>query len=209
MKYKLVIFDFDGTLADSMPWSAGIVNQLAHKHKFKAIQPGDYDHLRGLDARAIMKYLRVPRWKTPIIAKDLWKRMAKDIDQIPLFAGIAETLALLSAHGVQLALISSNADANVRRVLGPHNAALFSQYACGVSLFGKSPRIKKVLRQSRIRPSETIMIGDEIRDAQAAQRVGIAFGAVAWGYTHLRALQAHSPQEEFLRVQDIAAKLVT
>ena len=46
MKYRLVIFDFDGTLADSFPWFVGTLNAVADKFKFKRIEEGAIERLR-------------------------------------------------------------------------------------------------------------------------------------------------------------------
>jgi len=51
MKYKLAIFDFDGTLADSFPFFLTTVNELAGIHKFKRIDSAELDTLRRYSAR--------------------------------------------------------------------------------------------------------------------------------------------------------------
>jgi phosphoglycolate phosphatase len=108
-----------------------------------------------------------------------------------------------------LAVVSSNTHANVRGVLGPEIAALFKYYECGASIFGKKAKFHKILKHSGIPHYEAICIGDEIRDCEAARSENIAFGAVAWGYTRLEALQAHAPDEVFVRVDEIAEKIAS
>lgn len=54
MKYKLVIFDFDGTLADSLAFFMETINLLADRYKFKKITSSEADALRGLDAKAVL-----------------------------------------------------------------------------------------------------------------------------------------------------------
>jgi len=68
-------------------------------------------------------------------------------------------------------------------------------------------KLRKVLRDSGISAAEALCVGDEVRDLEAAHAEGIAFGAVAWGYTHAGALAAHSPAEMFERVEEIAERL--
>lgn len=205
MKYKLVIFDFDGTLADSFPWFQAVINQVAERYKFKRIEDEEVDTLRGYDARRLMKHLGVPFWKLPLIIRHMKKRMTMDIGRIELFDGVAPLLRELSGRGVALAIVTSNDRANVLRVLGPELAALFQHFECGVSVFGKRAKFKKLIRQSGHRPEEVLCIGDELRDAKAAHEAGVPFGAVAWGYTRLDTLQAQAPAEVFARVDDIRA----
>lgn len=207
MKYKLVIFDFDGTLADSFPQFLGIANTLAEKYHFKQIQESELETLRGYSSRAMLKHLRIPFWKLPWIIRDARKLMTATIAQTQAFAGVDQLLPTLVARGIQLALVTSNSEANVRCVLGPVNAALIAHYECGVALFGKAPRFRKTLKQLNVLPSEALAIGDELRDAEAAQKAKIAFGAVAWGYTNLAALQTRAPAEVFMTVEEIIEKI--
>jgi len=95
----------------------------------------------------------------------------------------------------------------VRAVLGPQNTAHFVRFDCGASVFGKPRKLKSVMKSCRVAPESTILIGDEIRDAHAAHKVGMAFGAVSWGYTNGEALLTQNPQEFFESVEEIATKL--
>jgi phosphoglycolate phosphatase len=99
--------------------------------------------------------------------------------------------------GMRLALVSSNAEDNVRRTLGPELASLFRHYECGMSIFGKSARIRKVVRQARTPPERALYVGDQTTDADAARRAGVGFGAVSWGYAPIEALRHAGPAREF------------
>ncbi|QHV96951.1 HAD-IA family hydrolase [Spirosoma endbachense] len=192
MIYKLVIFDFDGTLADSFPYFLRTVNTLASMYNFPKIDPENVDQLRGLDARQMMKQARLPAWKIPLIARSFIRLMARDIDQIKLFENIAELLKELTDAGVRLAIVSSNSEANIRQVLGRECASLITFYGCGTSIFGKQPKFRKAMATCGVLPAETLCVGDEIRDIEAAREASIAFGAVAWGYTRPDVLEAHT-----------------
>jgi phosphoglycolate phosphatase len=207
VRYKLAIFDFDGTLADTFPWFLSAVNRMAEKHGFKKIEEGELETLRGYSARKLVEYLGVPVWKLPRIGVDMRRLMAEDIRQIHPFEGIGAMLRGLSDSGVTLAVVTSNSCDNVRQVLGAERAALISYYECGTSLFGKRGKLRSVLKKSGVRPGEAIFIGDEIRDIEAARAEGIPFGAVAWGYTHVEALEAHAPAEVFADVGEVIDKV--
>jgi phosphoglycolate phosphatase len=207
MKYKLVIFDFDGTLADSFECTLKAFNTVALRHNLKRLDRHELEALRHLDARAILSHLGIPLWKLPAIARHLRAAVGRTIAEIKPFPGIHETLACLSERGVRLAMATSNSLNNVEHVLGTQHLALFHHLECGTSLFGKAARLRRILGHSRIAPPEAILIGDEIRDAQAAARTGIAFGAVTWGYTHGGALRDHGPQETFAAVPELVTRL--
>ena len=201
-KYKLAIFDLDGTLSDSLPWFRRVVNSVADKHRFKRIEDGDVEMLRGKTSREIMGYLEVPMWRMPVIARDFRRMKSAVIHTIPLFAGVDAMLRELSQRGVTLAMVSSDSENNVRHALG-ESAGLISQFACGASLFGKAAKFKTVLKRTGMAAADAICIGDEVRDGEAAQKAGIDFGAVSWGYAKTEALRQASPVLMFERVADI------
>jgi phosphoglycolate phosphatase len=207
VRYKLVIFDFDGTLADSFPWFCRILNDVADRFGFRRTQPHEIDALRTMGARDLMRHFGIPAWKMPFIAHHMRKRKSRELGETRLFDGVDRMLRELSDADVTLALVTSNSEANARAILG-ESAGLIRVYECGVSMFGKGARFRKVLRRSGIPAADAICVGDEIRDLEAAQKEGIAFGAVAWGYTTAEALIARSPTAVFRSVEEIADRFV-
>lgn len=202
-RYRLLVLDFDGTLADSFGWFCGVLDGVADRYGFRRVAPEESEALRGLSAAAVMRHLDVPLWKLPLISRHMHALMARDIAAIRPFPGVPELLQGLAADGVTLALLSSNSRANVERVLGPVSAGGVGHYACGASVFGKAGRLRKLLRRVDVPAAETLCIGDELRDLDAARAVGCAFGAVAWGYTKAEALRAAGPDFLFERPGDI------
>jgi phosphoglycolate phosphatase len=161
--------------------------------------------LRGRSNREIVSYLGVPMWKVPRIAAEMTRRVAAQADSISLFEGTGAMLQTLHAAGIRLAIVSSNAEDNIRRILGADNAALISDYDCGASLFGKSSKLRNVLRRSGIAPREAICIGDETRDIEAAREAGMDSGAVLWGYAKPDVLRTFQPSRTFESMSSLAA----
>lgn len=201
------MFDFDGTLADSFPWVMSVANDIAGQYHLGQIGQENVEALRYYSASQLIKRMKVPLWKVPLMVRRFRAVMTQQIQQINLFEGMDQVLSDLSRRGCILAIISSNSASNVRQVLGPDNAKRIEYYECGVSLFGKSARIRKVLWQSRVGPGQAILIGDESRDGEAARKTGIAFGAAGWGYTSAEALRAESPSAVFQQPLDILQTL--
>jgi phosphoglycolate phosphatase len=206
-RYGLAIFDSDGTLADTLPWMRSVFNDLADEHRFRRVEPHEHEQFRDLHAMALLKALGLPVWKLPRVVSAMRKKMASHITKFAPFPGVPEMLQRLSARGIQLGVVSSNSRANVERILGAPAAALVDHFGCGVSMFGKAARLRAVVRASGVAANETIYIGDEIRDAEAARAAGVAFGAVGWGQHSAETLRAHNPAEFFNDVGEIAIKL--
>lgn len=207
MSHRLALFDFDGTLADSQDWFLGIFDQVADRFGYRRLAPGDSERLRGLETRAILHDLGVPTWKLPTIAKHVRDLATRDIDQIRLFPGAAEMLAELKSGGVEAAVVSSNDEGNVRRVLGPA-AAHVAHFACGASLFGKAAKIRGVLKAMRADRRGAIFVGDETRDAAAARDARIDSGLVAWGYADPDFLRSLAPTLFFERMEQVAPAII-
>src|SRR5262249_27214455 len=203
MKYRLAIFDFDGTLADSFPFFIRVFNQLAEQYGFNGIEPDFAPTYRSYDARQIMERVGMPAWKLPLVAKSFISLMRQNASSIPLFEHTDEMLLHLANNGVTLAIVSSNSYDNVSQILGPANKRLISQFECGMSIFGKSIRIRKVLKKTGVPSSEAIYIGDQVTDLEGARKEKVAFGAVSWGYGTIESLREHFPEEEFDSVSAI------
>ncbi len=205
--YKLVIFDFDGVLADSAAWFTGELPGLTEEFGLNPLDAAEIERLRGCDTREILKALHVPAWKLPAIAGRLRQRFAEDIDQVKLFPGAKVLLRRLACHGVTLGVVSSNSEANVRRILGPEAAALIGLFECGVSLFGKASRFRRIVKRARIDAALTLCLGDEARDIEAARSAGLACGAATWGYATRELLLSKAPTWLFETPEAVAERL--
>jgi phosphoglycolate phosphatase len=205
MKYRLAIFDFDGTLADSFPFFTTVFNQIAEKHRFKTLDAERVPELRHYTARQLMDYVGLPAWKLPLVSRSFIAMMKQNAVNISLFDGVDQMLQQLASNGVKLVIVSSNSRENITQILGPANSKLFSQFECGMSIFGKTSRIRKVLQRAGITNDEAIYIGDQTTDAEAARKGNIAFGAVTWGYGAIEALKLQSPRVVFESVAAIGS----
>jgi phosphoglycolate phosphatase len=203
MTYRLAMFDFDGTLADSFPFFLSVFNTVADRHAFRRIDVARAGELRHLGVRQMMDHVGLPAWKLPLASKTFMAMMQDSAHEIPLFDGIADALRHLHGRGVQLAVVSSNSEHNVRAVLGPELTALVARFDCGMSVFGKASRIRAVLKACGAAPADALYVGDQATDAEAARKAGVAFGAVHWGYATIDALRAQACATEFVTPADL------
>jgi phosphoglycolate phosphatase len=206
--YKLVIFDFDGTLSDSGEWFLSILDDLSERFRFRRVVDRDeVERLRRRPTREVIQHLGIPGWKLPLIARHVRARFRENARDIRTFDGVRAMLQTLADAGIRMMLCSSNGEANVRAVLGP-DAARFEAYFCGSGLFGKVAKFRRAIKASGLAPSAILAIGDETRDIDAARAVGIGAGAVLWGYANPDLLIAMRPDITFASPADIVAHLV-
>jgi len=198
----LVIFDFDGTLADSAGWFIDQLPDLARAHGFRAPSRAEIEDLRLLPTREIVAKLGVSSFRLSRIAADLKGRATRDADAVRLFPDIAETLSAIHAMGLKISVVSSNSESNVRRGLG--EAQVFvAAYECGASLFGKAAKFRRVLKRLNTASNQACAVGDEVRDIEAARQAGVGAVAVAWGYNRVEALTAARPDVVIERPGDL------
>ena len=204
--YRLAIFDFDGTLADSLPWFRASFQDMITRFDLAPVRDDEVEGLRGLSSREIMARLGVSMWQLPAIVSDMRKRKLAAASETSLFEDIPAMLDELRRHNIRTAIVSSDSEASVRQVLGP-TAARIDRFDCGAAMFGKHWKFRRVARKLGVKPSETICIGDELRDIDAAEAAGMNSGAVAWGYALPSALQAAGPTHLYHSIEEMTQRL--
>jgi phosphoglycolate phosphatase len=202
--YRLVIFDFDGTLANSAPWMTGAIMRAAEKFGFRKPERAELLSLRDRDSRVVFRTLGIQVWRLPQIAEFI-RDLAIAEANPPLFDGIADMLRALHRAGVKLAVVSSNSEIVVRRALGPELCGLMAAFDCDASIFGKAAKFRRVVQKLGAHRSAVIAIGDEGRDIEASRAAKIACGAVSWGYATPGLLKSLKPDRFFAAPVDIAA----
>lgn len=188
MAYRLVMFDFDGTLADTFPLFRVLCAEITEKFGLRRIAPHEVDTLRGMDTAGILASLGVSRWQLPAIMRHARARMREQRHEISMFGGMDDLLHELAAERVAISVVSSNSEATVRAVLGPALCEQVQSFACGVGMFGKVNKVRQVLRAAKVPPDAAALVGDESRDIEAARKAGVSAIAVTWGYATPEAL---------------------
>ena len=202
--HDTVIFDFDGTLADSERLMLEALNALAGEFGFAALTLQEIPQLRKLSARELVtKRLRIPAWKVWKLYR-LEKRskaeFAKRSAGLHVFPGMREVLLELRESGWRIGIVSSAAAEVVERVVREESLPADFVYA-GSSALWKAHAIRAALAKEGIYKEHVFYVGDELRDAEACARVGILMIAVGWGLNDADPLQrvgvevATTPQE--------------
>ena len=194
MKPRLIAFDFDGTIADTMGEMYRIFNELAPDFKLKEVLEDDIKKLRELSTQELLKKLGVPKHKVPrLLGKGLGILRTR-IEQVELIEGMREALIELQPKVEHLGILTSNSGENVELFLKHHGLEHLFQFISSKSkLSGKAKHLKSILRTFSLEKEEMLYVGDEIRDIKACQKVGIPIAAVTWGLNTSEALAKSSP----------------
>ncbi|MFO0848954.1 MAG: HAD hydrolase-like protein [Gemmataceae bacterium] len=192
MRYPLVVFDFDGTLADSLGPALGIFNQIAHDLGLKPIT--DLEAARSMPTRQLLRQLGVRFWRLPRVVRAFQAAAAEHADELALHAGIPDALRTLHAGGHRLGVLSSNREDTIRTVLRRYEVEHLFGFVVGYpKLFGKAKALRRILKQERADRDGVLFVGDELRDLDAGRKVRVATAAVTWGFQTEQLLTTGNP----------------
>ena len=202
-----MIFDFDGTIADTFDAGVRILNKLAGEFGFRPLQPNDLEKARDMRTHQLVRFLGVPARKMSRIARRGSEELHSCIHEIQPLRGMPEALRELRRLGYSLGVITSNTELNVNIFLRNHGLELFDFIRCSSKLLGKARMIRSVIRKQHVHAVDILFVGDETRDIEACQRAGIRIAAVTWGYNSRRSLVAMKPDFVFDDPQELVALL--
>lgn len=189
----IVLFDFDGTIADSLAVVVPVYDEVAVELGLRPLAREDLERLRRMGPREAMRAQGIPVWKLPRLVAAVRQRLHARMPSIAPFAGIDIALHRLVAAERRIGIVTSNARDNVEVFLGRHAMPPFELASYGASLFGKARLLRALIASTGAPASEVVYVGDETRDVVAARAVGARSIAVSWGYAHRDALATHGP----------------
>jgi phosphoglycolate phosphatase len=203
MTKPILIFDFDGTIADSFHFILHLSNKLADEYGFRKIRDEDVEHLKEMTMWEVIDFLKVPFIKIPmILAKaknDLFHDIA-DVDPVP---GLDEMIRELRVRGYFMGILTSNSAQNVEKFLKNHHLDMFDFIKASPQIWGKEHCLKGLIHSLNLVQERIVYIGDEVRDVEAAHRAGVKSVAVTWGYNGTKVLSKFRPDFLIHAPQDL------
>jgi len=188
---KAVIFDFDGTIADSFEVFVETIAEVLHR---KPLTPEELDYLRGSSLAEIQHYFQIKPWQKPGILLRGRHEVANKMDRVHMFEGMDEVLRSISEKDHTIFILSSNSKDSIQTFLDKYHLDPYvSGIYGGISVTGKAGHLRQLLTQENLRAEDAIYVADEVRDIEATQKVGMQCISVAWGYSTLNSLREHTP----------------
>ncbi len=208
MKYKALIFDFDGTIADTLGETRKIFNEIAPDYGIRQVEEHEIVELRHLSLKQILSKLDIPKRRVPSIIARGTGMMRTNIDRLQLIDGMKDALTELRNHTDSFGILTSNATANVDVFLRNHGIRDLFEFVSSTSkLTGKARHLRAIRKTFSLKHAEMLYVGDELRDVKAAQKAKIPHAAVSWGFNSRESLEKMSPTylfdkpEEFSRLR--------
>ena len=199
--YKYVIFDFDGTIADTLNAGLPIYNDMAKKHGFKEVR--NFDEVRSITLREFIKRHEISRLKFPFYLKELLKRLHEDINLVKPYKGMENVIKKLNKN-YKLGIVSANSKENILKFLELNDLKYCFDFVYNYPLIlGKSKVFKKILKEKNLEKEDIIYLGDEDSDIDAAKKAGIRIISVTWGMKNENMLKKKNPDFIAEKAEDI------
>jgi len=193
MFVRSMIFDFDGTIADTLHAVIDVFNDLSDEFGFRRGTQEELQLFMGRGLRELATCVGLSWERLPDLAVRVREEMSRQMHLIQPCAGMVPALLALRARGVRLGILTSNNRENVERFLEHHPTLQFDFISGGAGLFEKHTVLQSLLATQGLASADTCYVGDEVRDVEAARVLGMRTVAVTWGFSSSQLLAACNP----------------
>ena len=182
-----IIFDFDGTLADTFALGSQLINEYADRLGYKQI---DFAANKDKSARELIKMSGVRFWQIPGLIRFFRKKSVERAGEVKAFDGIPDLVRRLHDEGFSVGIITTNSAQTINIFLEKYELTDFFTYIKPeISLFGKRRALRRARRHLK---TDIIYIGDELRDIEACRAVDIPIISVSWGFNSTEILEKNN-----------------
>ena len=187
---RLIAFDLDGTIADTLADLAASVNAALVMNGLPTYPKEDYRRFVGNGVDNLIRTVVADAY-TPALAERVKADFtayyaAHTMDYTTDYPGVAALLRRLSADGVMTAVISNKPDAFVPAILGAlypdHRFTYLSGQRAGVARKPAPDALLQLLSALDVTPEEALYVGDSNVDVAFAHGAGVRVCGVSWGF---------------------------
>jgi phosphoglycolate phosphatase len=210
---KLLIFDWDGTLADSIGRIVEAMHVASERSGFELRDDFAVKGIIGLGLPEAIRTLYTHISEGELIAFRGYYAdhyIAAEAVPSPLFEGVLESMEAFRAEGYHLAVATGKARRGLDRVLKAHGWEKYFDITRAADETASKPHplmLEQILAHCDVRPEQAMMVGDSSFDLQMARNAGMASVAVSYGAQSIEALKLFEPRLAIDRFSELHAWL--
>lgn len=194
MQNCTLIFDFDGTIADTFTPTMNLLAQDFKRWGDRFNKNETIKDLRAMSIGEIIQTIPGGWWKFAFLLFKTKRQVKKMMGKVLPYPGIIYTLRSLHDQGYRLFIVTSNEVTTVKNFLRHYNLDdVFVEIIPTKGLFNKANTLKKVMRHHQLSFAHTFYIGDEIRDVQACKKINLKIISVSYGFNSAVGIARHRP----------------
>jgi phosphoglycolate phosphatase len=204
-----VVFDFDGTIANSRVVFIQCFNELAARYRFRTINEDNIASLKDLSMIERLRALKVPLFSLPFLSRKFLRSYHKHLHEIPFMPGMQELLQQLGEEGYEISILSSNSKKTIATFLASHSVTSVSGIYSSQKLFRKEKLLARFIKKKSIHGEDLIYVCDELRDVNACRKAAITAVWVSWGFEQIEVFGkeqlryvAHTPSQLHQIIRD-------
>ncbi|ANI59048.1 HAD-IA family hydrolase [Pseudomonas sp. GR 6-02] len=211
--YKLLIFDWDGTLADSIGRIVEAMHVASRRSGFPLRDDFAVKGIIGLGLPEAIRTLYPEIGDGELMAfRDYYAEhyIAAEAVPSPLFEGVLESMEAFRADGYHLAVATGKARRGLDRVLKAHGWEDYFDVTRAADETASKPHplmLEQILAHCEVRPEQALMVGDSSFDLQMARNAGMDSVAVSYGAQSIEALRQFEPRLSIDRFSELRAWL--
>jgi phosphoglycolate phosphatase len=211
MNNATIIFDFDGTLANSVDLMIDLYNSHASEFSYLPVEREEFPKLRRMGYAKAMRYKKIKARRLPKIVSVLSKEMRNSMHNVEPYNGIVEVLKELQTEGFSVGVLTSNQAALVEDFFVKHKFPNFDFVVSEKTIFGKDKALRKIIKRYSLDKNNILYVGDEPRDIVASHKAGVRAIGVSWGLASIEGFESivpdalvHTPKELIKTIRSMA-----
>ncbi len=190
---KTIIFDFDGTIADSLALIVESFNNIAPAFNLPKIGKAEKRILRNYSVGELIKKFQISSLTLIRLITKIKTIQKQSIKKVSPNEGILKILQDLKKNNIRVGIVTSNSKKNVLLFLEQWHIKEIDFIFSEKNLFGKAKVIKNLIKKQKLVKDDVFYVGDEVRDIEAAHQAKIQIIAVDWGFNSKKRLAQAKP----------------
>lgn len=215
--YNYVIFDLDGTLADTLEDLANAVNFALQENDLAVYPVAEYRFFVGSGVNRLIKKVMAHHSKDPVLVEKVRQDFARyyskhSIDQTVSYPGVYALLKALNQKGVKLAVLSNKPHDYVGAILDKLFPDVHFEAAWGkkeeYEIKPNPQSLLAMMENIGAKSNNSLYVGDSDVDVKTAINAGIAFAGVEWGFRGREELREAGAKHTFDCAESLLAFII-